>query len=141
MNALKKGVESTTGLNVSKETLFVYPVIGEWKMSVVSCEGDPVTGDVVLKINVNRISSQQLTSSVLLIREANVSGSKTPLALERWSADPLHDFKPNTPVDVTFQTIYGVPAESKTLDVKFSTSDRDKMFEARDVPIEWMAAE
>lgn len=36
---VKKGVESTTGLDVSKETLFVYPTIGEWKMQFVSAIG------------------------------------------------------------------------------------------------------
>ena len=33
-NKVKKGVESATGLDVSKETLFVYPKIGEWKMEL-----------------------------------------------------------------------------------------------------------
>ncbi len=140
MNTLKKGVESTTGLRVSEETLFVYPEIGEWKMSVVSCTGDPASGEVTLKVNMTRLSGSQMMGTPFLIREATVTGSTEQLAVERRAVDPLYDFKPNAPVEVTFQRI-GVPADAKSVDVKFSTSDKTRMFEARRVPVEWKTNE
>lgn len=42
-NKVKKGVESATGIDVSKETLFVYPEMGQWKMELKSAEGDQAT--------------------------------------------------------------------------------------------------
>lgn len=140
MNAIKKGVESTTGLDVSKETVFVYPEIGEWKMSVASCMGDPASGEVTLKLKITRIASSQMMSTPFLIREARVTGSKELLALERLAVDALNDFRPNAPVEVTLGRI-GAPAGTKLLDIKFSTADKSRMFEARDVPVEWKTNE
>ena len=138
MKALKKGVESATGLKVSDETLFVYPVIGEWKMTVESCIGNKETGEVVLKINVIKIGDQ-LRSSRCLLSEVVVTGDKNPFELQRFSADPLYDFKPNTSVLVTFQSIFGVPETAKSLDVKFYVivPNPEHTFEARRVPIDW----
>jgi hypothetical protein len=137
MNALKKGVESSTGLNVSKETLFVYPEIGIWKMSLVSCTGDPATGNVEFTINGTKLD-RTLKNEHWVLREAVVSGTTEKLGLKSVSADPFFDFEQNIPTKITFTTILGVPAEAKSIDVKFSTYDRNLMFEARDVPIEWV---
>ncbi len=145
MNALKKGVESSTGLNVSKEALFVYPstAVGPWKMSVVSCVGDPESGGVELKVNVTAMfSSPRLTGAWAIITKAK-SADGTEFGLARRSADPLYDLVPNTPVEVTFQHILGVPADTKTLNVTFYVEHNTPAytFELRDCPIEWVVSE
>ena len=139
MKALKKGVESATGLKVSDETLFVYPAIGEWKMTVESCIGNKETGNVVLKIKVTKITGNQMMSARCLLSEAVVTGEKDKFELQRFSADPLYSFKIGETVDVTFQTIYGVPETAKSLDVKFYVivPNPEHSFEARRVPVDW----
>ncbi len=145
MNALKKGVESTTGLNVSKEALFVYPAsaVGAWKMSVVSCIGDPESGAVELKINVAAMfNSPRFTGAWAIITKAKTTDGKE-FGLARRSADPLYNLVPNTPVEVTFQQILGVPADTTTLNVTFYIENNtpDYTFELRDCPIEWITPE
>ena len=140
MKALKKGVESNTGLKVSDETLFVYPVIGEWKMEVDSCIGDTVTGTVVLKIKVTKVLGDRTINHRCLLSEAVVTGEKAPLKLSGFYADPLYDFEINETVDVSFQPIVEVPEGAKSLDVKFYVNMptiKELCFEARRVPIEW----
>lgn len=142
--ALAKGVESTTGLNVSKEALFVYPEIAKWKMSVVSCVGDSKTCTVELKISVMALfDSPRYTGARVLITEAKVTGGKTALELQRFMADPLHDLVPNRPVEATFNRILGVPADAKTIDLKFYVNNDlpATKFELRDCPITWTTAE
>ena len=144
LNAVKKGVESTTGLRVSDETLFVYPekaAIGEWKMVLESCEGNPATGEVVLKIKATKLMGNPYKNTWSIIKEAVVTGTKEPLMLERRSADPLQTYEVNRPVEMALQRILDVPTDAKFLDVKFYISDRDYVFEARRVPIEWLGAE
>ncbi len=145
MNALKKGVESTTGLNVSKEALFVYPTnaVGPWKMSVVSCLGDAESGSVELKVNVTAMfSSPRMTGAWAIISKAKTNNGKE-LGLARRSADPLYDLVPNTPVEVTFQQMLGVPADAQTLNVTFYIDHNTPAytFELRDCPITWVVAE
>ena len=142
MKALKKGVESATGLKVSDETLFVYPVIGEWKMDIESCIGDKATGEVILKIKVTRIAGEQRYRSMrCLLSEAVITGEKAPFQLRGFSANPLYDFEINASTEVTFQPIIGVPETAKSLDVKFYIEFpdvADRCFEARRVPVEWL---
>jgi hypothetical protein len=136
-----KAVESNTGLKVSKETLFVYPVIGEWKMEVVSCIGDKATGEVIFKIKVIRLFGEySLTSERCLMSEVAATGGKESFKLIDFNADPLYDFEINKTVEVTFQPIVGVPASVKSIDVKFYIRRKTAeglSFEARRVPIEW----
>jgi hypothetical protein len=141
LNALKKGVESATGLDVSKETLFVYPEIGQWKFTLASCEGDPATGQVVVKLNINKLSGDPLKNAWANLKEARVTGSSETLKYHR-SADPFYDYEVGKPVEVTFQTLNDVPRDAKSLDLKFYFMVSDKYtFEARDVPITWLGAE
>lgn len=140
MKALKKGIESTTGLRVSDETLFVYPTIGDWKMQLASCVGDKETGNVQIKIWVTCLNSKNRHASArCLITEANVTGVDKALELHSFSADPLYDFKPNKAVEATFGAVYDVPRDAKSLDIKFYIDYRhpETIFEARRVPIEW----
>lgn len=137
MSNVKKGIESNTGLRVSDEALFVYPVMGEWKMTVAECTGDKETGIVILKINTTKLMNGQMMSTVCILIDAVVTDTKTPLTLERRSADPLYHFQINTPVEITCQAIGNVPTDAKTLDVKFYISYRDNAFEARRIPINW----
>lgn len=58
-NKVKKGVESTTGLDVSKETLFVYPEMGKWKMEFISATGDSATGLVLVRIGIMPLAGQK----------------------------------------------------------------------------------
>lgn len=139
MNALKKGVESSTGLNVSKETVFVYPEIGVWKMSVISCVGDPATGTVDIKLGVTRLSDGDFKNASCILWEAVVTGTTEKLQRERRSADPMYDFIVGKTVEVDGEDFYNVPRDAKSLDVKLYVEIRAKMIEARDVPITWKA--
>jgi len=134
MKALKKGVESTTGLKVSDETLFVYPTIGEWKMQVANCKGNPTTGEVILQINATRLTGDGIMDAWCNLREASITGGSA-LTLHRRSADPHYRFEVGKTIEVTFQSILGVPTDTKSIDVRFEIID--KSFEARRVPIEW----
>lgn len=141
MKSLKKGVESTTGLKVSDETLFVYPTVGEWKMQLNSCIGNRATGEVVMTITVNKIGGKQLLDvRCLLTGDATVTGGGK-VSYGRYPADPLHNFRINTPVQISLQTLYEVPTDAKSLDVSFYIRDKGIMFEARRVPIEWRDGE
>lgn len=136
MKAVKKGVESSTGLRVSDETLFVYPAVGEWKMAFESCVGNPMTGEVVLQIKATKLTDGKMGSTWSNLTEAIITRGGE-LTLYRRAADPLYNFEPNTPVDITFQTILGVPTDTKTIDVKFAIGPGTELFEARRVPITW----
>ena len=143
LNTIKKGIESTTGLKVSDETLFVYPVIGEWKMQIESCEGDNASGEVVLKIKVTKITGNRIMNERCLLSEAVVTGGKESFKLKSFSADPLYSFEPGKSVNVTFQPILGVPDSVRSIDVKFyiqMPSIKDKCFEIRRVPVDWKTA-
>ncbi|MDR2894633.1 MAG: hypothetical protein LBU97_04150, partial [Alistipes sp.] len=55
-------------------------------------------------------------------------------------ADPLYDFVTSGKVEVTFNTVAGVPTDAQTLDLKFyvgSSGDPKTAFELRDCPINW----
>lgn len=141
LNALKKGVESSTGLDVSKETVFVYPEIGVWRMSIVSAIGDPATGTVNIVLGVTRLSGGDMKNAWCILWEAVVTGTSEKLQRERRSADPMYDFVVGQTVEVDGEDFYNVPIDARTLDVKLYVDDRAKMIEARDVPITWQAAE
>lgn len=140
MNALRKGVESATGLDVSDEALFVYPAVGEWKCKVLSCIGYQGTGAVELKITATKVMGQRRVSQWAIISRARVSGTTLDLPLARRSVDPNYDFEIGQPVEITFQGIGSVPDAARTLDVKFyiGFNTPESTFEARGVAIEWI---
>lgn len=140
MNALKRGVESTTGLDVSQEALFVYPPAGEWKCTLISCVGYRGTGAVELKITASKIMGNRRVATTMLISQARVTGSMEDLPLARRSASPLYDFEIRRPVEITFQSIGSVPDAAVTLDVKFYVGydSPGTSFELRSVPIQWI---
>lgn len=141
---IKKGVESTTGIDVSREPLFVHPVIGEWRMAVVSCVGDAATGTVALTISASRLVDPGLVGSRCLVSEAHVTGSKTALSQAGNYADPLYDFTKGNTVEVKFNPLGGVPTDAKSLELKFymgSSQMPENTFELRDCPINWVVAE
>jgi len=141
-NALKKGVESTTGLNVSREALFVYPQsqFGEWKISLVSCLGNRELGSVTMTLKIVKISGGQRMASRCLYTEAQtIDGA--PLGFGRYSADPLWDFRINTPVEVEMMALGGVPDNATAINVKFYIgmfAGQNNIFEGRDIPIQWV---
>lgn len=143
LNAIKKGVESTTGLNVSKEALFVYPQaqMGEWKISLVSCLGNREFGSVTLTLKIIKISGGQSMAERCLFTEAETTDG-VALGFGRYSADPLWDFRINTPVEVEMMGIGGVPEDATAINVKFyigSFADPQRnIFEGRDIPIQWV---
>ena len=140
LKTIKKGIESTTGLKISDEMLFVYPTIGEWRMDLESCIGDKITNTVILKIKVTKTLGNRIVNERCLISEAVITGEKTPLGLKGFSADPMYNFEIGQTVDVTFQPIYGVPESAKLLDVKFyiQIPSTERNFEVRRVPIVWL---
>ena len=151
---VKKGVESTTGLDVSKETLFVYPTIGEWKMQFVSAIGDPETGVVSVKIKIMPLAKQgsaflKLTEVIdekkNVLHEGKFWKETSKFMTRDLSESPLYnDLEPNTYSEYTFQPI-AVPEGSKNISaLKFTLEAQNsqlKGFEVRDIPIEWIKTE
>lgn len=153
-NKIKKGVESTTGLDVSKETLFVYPTIGEWKMKFISATGDPETHVVTVKIAIMPLAKQ--TSAFLTLTEVTDKQGNVLPEGKYWketskfrtrdlSESPLfQELTSGNYSEYTFQPI-AVPEGSKTIGtLKFTLEvpqSQIKGFEARDIPIEWIKSE
>ncbi|MDR2891410.1 MAG: hypothetical protein LBV18_07465 [Alistipes sp.] len=136
LNALKKGVESSTGLDVSNEALFVYPEIGVWKISVASCVGNRDLGTATLVLRVAKISGTPSRGSWCLLSEAETSDG-VELGFGTNSADPLFNFEIGKPIEVPVQIIGGVPDNATALNVKFYIGYRANAFEGRDIPIAW----
>jgi len=140
LNALKRGVESSTGLNVSNEPVFVYPEIGVWKISVAKCEGNKEFGSVALTLKVIKISGNNSMGDRCLFTEAKTTDG-VELGYGTYSADPLWDFRINAPVEVPMQNIGGVPENATALNIKFyigSFAGQHNIFEGRDIPITWV---
>lgn len=150
-NKVKKGVESTTGLDVSKETLFVYPAIGQWKMQFISATGDSQTGEVSVRIGIMPLAGQQsaflqLTGVTGAAGEAIPEGKAWKITSKFRTSDlansPLYheDLAAGTFAAYTFQPIT-VATETKSLKaLKFTLETRnakEEGFEARDIPIAW----
>lgn len=153
-NKVKKGVESTTGLDVSKETLFVYPTMGEWKMQFVSAIGDPDINVVTVKFRIMPLSGQG--SAFVQVTEV-VDGSNNVLPEGKYwkktskfntrdlsESSLYNDLTPSTYSEYTLQPI-GVPEGTKSIKaIKFTLEAQNsqlKGFEIRDVPIDWVKSE
>ena len=141
MKALKKGVESATGLRVSDEALFVYPEIGVWKVALEECTGDPVSGNVVMTLILTRIGEGQLMSAPCVFYDVSRVTDGPEVQYQTYSANPLHNFKNGQPVMITMPIIYDVPRDAKSLYVKFHIGHRDNMLEGRRIPISWLVQE
>ncbi|MDR0828850.1 MAG: hypothetical protein LBN95_01900 [Prevotellaceae bacterium] len=140
LKGLAKAVESTTGLDVSKEVLFVYPKIGEWKFEVISCIGNKATGEVVLKLKVLKILDGDLPHELFFYSEVYEAGTKNAIRfLRSYSSEVSHDFKIGVAEEVAFQAIKGVPEKVKALDIVFCTRgcSTGYIFEGRSIPVEW----
>ena len=81
-NKVKKGVESATGIDVSKETLFVYPKLGEWKMELKSAEGDPATGNMTVIFKVMPLAGQ--TSATIRMKGVVGGGGENLVGDKQW---------------------------------------------------------
>lgn len=137
-NKVKKGVESATGIDVSKETLFVYPEIGKWQMQLASATGDPATGVVKVVFKVTPLGGQgtaalRMTSvtdgngKVLKPGTDWEEGSNSyPLAAGAFTEYPLRRI-----------TVSPDVKSLKTIEFIFEGA---RGFEARDVPISWTPA-
>ncbi len=139
LRGLAKGVESVTGLDVSKETVFVYPTVSDWKLSLVSCEGNLETGAVVIKINAVCLGDAEGTRAAA-VRSICPAGTDDELELFFYSK--YYEFKVGLPTELTFTHAEKVPTDVKALDMKFYIEHAGHMpsefsFEARDIPITW----
>ena len=150
-NKVKKGVESTTGLDVSKETLFVYPEMGKWKMEFISATGDSATGLVLVRIGIMPLAGQkaaflQLTGVIDGDGQALPEGKSWKATSKFRTSDldncPLfhENLTAGTFSQYLFQPIRApVGTKSfKTLKFNLETGNAvEEGFEARDVPITW----
>ncbi len=137
LSGLKKAVESTTGLDVSNEAVFVYPKIGEWKMSVESCIGNKELGTVKLKLKVTRFEEEGTGGAFWLMEAKTTDGVKLGFAAD---SELRYKFQTGVTQIVEFQTIAGVPENAKAINIKFKYLYHDAI-EGRDIPIEWKEPE
>lgn len=117
----------------------VYPVTGEWEVSVVSCKGNPIVGQVILTLGVTPLTSHTGFDRVhALLTEARLPGGAV-LDLARRTSDPFYDLEPGRTVEVTLQSVLGVPKDARTLNARFflRSDQPDWRFELRGVPIDW----
>ncbi|WP_418983590.1 hypothetical protein [Alistipes sp.] len=150
-NKVKKGVESTTGLDVSKETLFVYPQLGQWKMEFVSATGNPSTGEVSVTIGIMPLAGQK--SAFLKLTEVTDAAGRGVAEGAAWKAtskfrtsdlgaSPLYheDLAAGTYAEYRFQPIKVEPGMKSFKALKFTLETgnaQEEGFEARDVPVTW----
>lgn len=138
-NKVKKGVESATGIDVSKETLFVYPKLGEWKMELASAEGDPETGNVTVVFKVMPLAGQ---SSARIRMKGVVGGDGKDLASDKqWEQGSNgYDVAAGAYTDCQLRRITVSP-DMKSLKAILFTVGNTEGFEARDIPITWISKE
>ena len=150
LKKLGKVVESSTGLNVSKEALFVYPEIGKFKCSLVSCVGDPATNQVKVRIQITKLFGERTNPNRYPVLEwVKVSGttSNLPLANKPYPTNCVngYDLAPHRPVEFEFEPAQPivVPAGTKSIDLMFPVGVDGETYkiEARDCAITWLAAE
>lgn len=150
-NKVKKGVESTTGLDVSKETLFVYPQMGQWKMQFVSATGSNETGEVTVRIGIMPLGGQkaaflQLTAVTGAEGQALPEGkawkATSKFKTSDLDASPLfhEDLASGVFSEYQFQPIVAPVGMKAFKALKFTLETgnaQEEGFEARDVPITW----
>lgn len=136
---VKKGVESATGIDVSKETLFVYPELGQWKMQLKSAEGDPVTGNVQVVFEVMPLAGQ---GGAAIRMKGVIGGDGTELvANEQWEhGSNQHDLRAGTFTEYQLRRITVSPEMRYLKSIAFAVGNKEG-FEARDIPITWITKE
>lgn len=138
-NKVKKGVESATGIDVSKETLFVYPEMGQWKMELKSAEGDQATGNVTVIFKVMPLAGQK--SAAIKMKKV-IGGDGTELvAGEQWEHGSNHHELPAGVFTEYELRRITVSPDMKSLKSIFFAIGNKEGFEARDIPITWITKE
>ena len=153
-NKVKKGVESTTGLDVSSEALFVYPNIGVWKMKLISAVGNPEDNTVVVKFGIMPVTAPDTGVFAELQSVTGADGKELPEGTnwkgvwkylyntpEQLAKCPMYQsgLLPSVYSEFTFPVIC-VPEgmkSFKSLNFSLIGLDNVKGFEIRSVPIEW----
>lgn len=143
---LKKRVESTTALDVSDETLFVYPQIAKWKMTLKSAIANLKTGELIVIFGIMPLDGQ--TSAYVAITE--VLGGNNQISAKRtsyrpdesrantWKYTAIQNYNSVTLglyTDFKLNSIYVEDGAKSLKQIKFVTAQAD--FEARDIPITW----
>lgn len=138
-NKVKKGVESATGIDVSKEALFVYPELGKWKLQLKSADGNPETGVVTVVFDVMPLAGQQ-TGSLRMLEVVDGEG-RTLVAGKEWEhGSNSHDVSPNTYTEYQLRPITVAPGMKSLKVIKFRIGNMEG-FEARDIPLTWTKTE
>lgn len=135
LNAIKKGIESTTGIKTSNETVFIYPTVGEWKMSLVQCRGNKNSGNVAIVFSVTRLLAVDLKNQPCVWSAYSINGESEKRGNKNPSLEPCYDFMSGTTVRVALQLLPGVPKEAESIDLDFQIFGQ--RFEVRRIPVEW----
>ena len=135
LKAIKKGVESTTGIKTSNETVFVYPEMGAWKMSLVHCRGEKSSGNVNIVINVTRLLGGDIKNQPCIWKTYSINGETSKKNNTNTLAETLYDFITGNTVKVAFKPLPNVSKEAKTINLEFQILGQK--FEARRIPVEW----
>lgn len=138
-NKVKKGVESATGIDVSREALFVYPKLGEWKMTLKSAVGDPETGNVTVIFGVMPLAGQRGTA----IKMAGIIGGDGVELVpdKQWEyGSNQHDLSADTFTEYQLRRITVSPDMRYLKSIHFTVGNQEG-FEARDVAIDWQKTE
>ncbi len=137
LNSIKKGIESTTGIKTSDGTVFVYPSIGEWKMTLAGCraqwDDEAGAGRASVDINIVRLMGGDVINMPCVWTSYSADGA-AKIGYNSTEAIPLPDFRMGSAVRVTF-SLPGIPKDAKSLDVWFRIGNLN--FEVRRVPVEW----
>jgi hypothetical protein len=137
LNSLKKGIESATGIKTSDGTVFVYPVLGEWRMVLSGCRAQwdeaAGAGRATVEINIVRLLGGDVINMPCVWSAYSADGA-AKVGYNSTSAIPLLDFRTGSAVKATF-SLPGIPKGAKSLDVWFRIGNHN--FEVRRVPVEW----
>lgn len=146
---VKKGVESTTGLDVSDETLFVYPEIGQWKISLKSAIADSKSGELTVIFKVMPLFNEDRGTHITMKGVTDENNKNFTTTGSFSSANTVPFSRSNTYYmynaraqkvtqgvykDFQLQPIY-IEKGIKSLKVIKFWMGGD--FEARDIPITW----
>lgn len=134
-NKVKKGVESTTGLDVSSETLFVYPEIGKWMMRLKSANASLETGELTLIIEVLPLADQKSGS---VSTQGVIDGNNRTLEPEKeWRYGQNFERFSSGYTEFVFFPIFLEKGMKSLKSVQFDFDGKNG-FEVRDVPITWV---
>lgn len=136
---VKKGVESATGIDVSRETLFVYPELGQWKMTLKSADGDPTTGNVTVVFNVMPLAGQK--NAAIKMKGVVGGDGQELVGGEQWEhGSNQHDLTAGVFTEYELRRITVSPDMKYLKTILFAVGNKEG-FEARDIPITWITKE